>query len=154
MKPAGRLSSRSPKTVGRAKAPLSWRIWAWAGHAVLAAAIFAAFYFTQANAVSSDPSHPFDAQETIAFGFIFGVLGSLVIKFLIVDTILLRVAQKRSAIEIAEEIAKDVALKGAEAVVEGVIDAEVGSSSGQGSSSGSGTGGGGQYGGGGASGDY
>lgn len=112
------LFDRGQKTVGTVKVPLSWRIWTWLGHVVLAAAIFAVFYYTQATTVQSNPFHPFDARETIAFGFLFGVLGSLVINYLIVDKILLRTAGKRSAMEIAEEIANDVALEGAEAIVE------------------------------------
>ena len=157
VKPRQVLSGKGPKTAGKAKVPLSWRVWAWIGHVILAAAIFAAFYHTQATGVQSNPYHPFDAQETIAFGFLFGVLGSLVIKYLIVDKVLLRTAQKRPAMEIAEEVARDVAITGAETIAETVIDAAAGSSSGSsgGRSSGGGaSGGGGKYGGGGASGDY
>lgn len=106
--------------------------------------------------VQTNQYHPFDPNETASFGFIFAVFGSAIIKFLIVDKILLKVAQKRSAIEIAKEIAKDVAITSVQIVAEGVIDAATGSSSvsSGSSSSGSTKGGEGKFGGGGASGNY
>lgn len=142
---------------GKAVVPLLWRFLAWTGSAGIAAVIFAAFYHSQAHATNTT-YHPFDPRETALFGFIFGVGGALVFKYLIIDTVLLRIAQKRSAIEIVREVAKDVAVTAAGVAIEGVVDSlssSSSSSSSSGSSDGGGiSGGGGTFGGGGASGGY
>jgi hypothetical protein len=72
---------------------------------------------------SPNPTHPFDPLETAGFGLVFGALGAFLIKIVVVDKILLRTAEKKSAVEIIEEVAKDVAVIGATVAVEGVIDA-------------------------------
>ena len=128
---------------------------AWLGSLVIGASIFLLFFFKISRTGTPNPYHPYDPLETALFGLVFGGLGAAVIKMLVIDKVLLRVAEKRSAVEIIEEVAKDVAVVGAAAAVEGVIDAVAGGDSSESSSSsGSPSGGGGQFGGGGASGKY
>jgi uncharacterized membrane protein YgcG len=146
--------NKKPKT----PVPLSWRVGSCLGSLMIGVAVFALFFFKISRMGSPNPTHPFDPLETAGFGLVFGALGAFLIKIVVVDKILLRTAEKRSAVEIIEEVAKDVAVIGATVAVEGVIDTVTGSSnggtddrSGPGSSS---PGGGGQFGGGGASGSF
>jgi len=146
--------NKKPKT----SVPLSWRAGSWMGSLIIGAAIFALFFFKISRLGTPNPYHPFDPLETAVFGLVFGALGAFLIKIVVIDKILLRIAEKKSALEIIEEVAKEVAVIGATVAVEGVIDAATGSSgsatnerSGSGNSS---SGGGGQFGGGGASGSF
>lgn len=148
---AQRTTARQKKGTP-AKVPLSWRIWAWLGSLVIAACIFALFFFKISRIGAPNPYHPFDPLETAGFGLVFGGLGAVLIKLFVIDKVLLRIVEKKTAVEIVEEVAKDVAVAGAAMVVEGIIDTATGSSDSSPDSPPSG--GGGQFGGGGASGSY
>ncbi len=131
--------------------PLTWRICSWFATVLLAIGILAVFYYKVSKG-EPNPYHPFDPLETAGFGLVFGGLGAAIVKMLIIDKVLLRIAQKRSAVEIVEGVAKDVACTAVGVAVQGVVDGVTGSSGS--SSSDSVKGGGGESGGGGASGGY
>jgi uncharacterized membrane protein YgcG len=146
-----------PNKKSKTFVPLSWRIGSWLGSLIVGAAIFALFFFKISRLGSPNPYHPFDPLETAGFGLVFGALGAFLIKIVVIDKILLRIAEKKSAFEIIEEVAKEVAVIGATVAVEGVIDAVTGSTgsvSDERSGPGNSSGGGGQFGGGGASGNF
>lgn len=131
--------------------PFKWRVYSWFATVLLAIGILAIFYYKVSKG-EPNPYHPFDPLETAGFGLVFGGLGAALVKMLIIDRVLLLMAQRRSAVEIVEEVAKDVASAAVGVAAQGVVDGVTGSS---GSSSSDGVkGGGGEFGGGGASGGY
>jgi uncharacterized membrane protein YgcG len=132
-------------------------IWAWPVYLVFGVALAALIYRISGTAAPPPWGAPFQGddprRDTLAFTFIFGVLGTVLAK-VFVDPVLAGLADRRSKAELARELITDVAKTGAEFVAEtvldGVVDAAGSAASGGDGSTGSF--GGGSSGGGGASG--
>ena len=105
-----------------------WRTYSWICSILAGLCIWALFYFKISRLGPENPYHPFDPAETAAFGVVFGGLGAAALKFLIIDSVLSKIAKKRPAAEIAEEVLKDVAKAAVGVAAGGVLDEVAGSS--------------------------
>ena len=159
-------SSKKPKGVHPAtgvphvqRPALAW--WRWLLYIGIGLVVFCTIYTNIGGVVPDHFMHlaawrDADALGNLAIAGVFsGLIMALVKLFL--DPVFLGIAQRKSALLIAEELAVSVAQAAVAVAAEGFLSAAVGGSSSGGdseSSSGLASGGGGNFGGGGASGRY
>lgn len=150
-----------PRPLGVARAsPVALPLWRWAVYVGLGGAVFAAVLIKISQGHGNSYASLAAIKDSGALGdlAIAGVFAGLIMALvkMFLDPVFLGIAQRRSALDMAEELALSVATVAAGVAAEGLLTAAVDSAgSGDGApSAGMASGGGGNFGGGGASGTF